>query len=520
MALTRQIVTVGGATAASRLFGFLRDIMIAAALGSGLAADAFIVAFRLPNLFRRMLAEGGLNAAFVPIYGRKLERDGKTAAAQFAGNILIIVAGLLAGLGLVAHFAMPQIVFLLAPGFAAEPDKMALTIRLSHIVFPFLGFAVLSAVCAAVLNAGHYFRAAAAAPIVFNIVIVAALVILQIRPPMDAAGVAVGLCWAISLAGLAQLLVCAFGVKRAAMAPSIHVPRLDAETGRFFAASLPGILAGGLAQVNVFIGTVIGSASASVVSYLYYADRVYQLPLGIFGAAMGLILLPELTRRLASGDESGARQAQRNTIELALLLTLPAAAGLAMAARPIVEVLFERGAFDAKATSATAAALATYGLGLPGYVLAKVLHPGFFARHDVRTPLLVTLAGAVIDLAVALYLFPALAQVGIAVAATAAGWFNAAALSFILWRRRHLVVDRAFLGKIARLFGAAAAMGYAVSLYSRGLAEALVASRPIGVKGGALMALCLASAATYFLLAWLLGCLDLGRLWRRSGEPA
>jgi putative peptidoglycan lipid II flippase len=335
---------------------------------------------------------------------------------------------------------------------------------------------------------------------------------------MGAAGIALGLAWAITIAGLAQLLVCAFGLKRASMVPSIHLPRFDAETARFFAASLPGVLAGGLAQVNVFIGTIIGSASASVVSYLYYADRVYQLPLGIFGAAMGLILLPELTRRLAAGDESGARRAQRNTLELSLLLTLPAAAGLAVAARPIVEVLFERGAFDGKATSATAAALATYGLGLPGYVLAKVLHPGFFARHDVRTPLLVTLAGAFIDLSVALLLFPSLAQVGIAAAASVAGWFNAALLTFILWRRHQLVLDGAFLGRIARLVGAAAAMGYAVSVYGGLLAAALVADRPIGVKGGALLVLCLASAATYFLLAWLAGCIDLGRLWRRTAD--
>jgi putative peptidoglycan lipid II flippase len=516
MAMTRQILTVGGGTAVSRLVGFLRDIMIAAALGSGLAADAFIVAFRLPNLFRRMLAEGGLNAAFVPIYGRKLERDGVAAAARFAGNVLAIVALLLAGLGLLAHFAMPQIIFLLAPGFAAAPAKMALTIRLSHIVFPFLGLAVLSAICASLLNATHHFRAAAAAPIVFNLVIVAALVLMLVFPPNDATGIAVGLCWAVTIAGLAQLLVCGFAVRRAGLAPTIPAPRLDAETRRFLSASLPGVLAGGLAQVNVFIGTIIGSASASVVSYLYYADRVYQLPLGIFGAAMGLILLPELTRRLAAGDEGGARLVQQNTLELALVLTLPSAVGLAIAARPIVEVLFERGAFDAEATRATASALATYGLGLPGYVLAKVLHPGFFARHDLRTPLLVALAGALVDLGVALWLFPVLAQVGIAVAATAAGWFNAVVLTFILWRRRHLVFDSGFLRRVLRLVGAAALMGGALSLYASVLASALVASRSVGVKAGALLVLCSAGAATYFLIAWLAGCIDPGRLWRRA----
>ena len=450
MSLGRNFITVGAGTALSRLLGFGRDILVAALLGSGPIADAFVVAFRLPNL-----------------------------------------------------------VSLLAPGFAAEPEKFQLTVWLARIAFPFLAFATLSALFAGLLNAAGRFTVAAFAPAALNLVLVGALAAAGWQGLGGARIAAVWLCWAVAFGGLVQLLLCAAGLRYAGLHFPWVRPRLDANVRRLLYLTLPGILASGIAQINAFIGTIIGSGAPGVVSYLYYADRVYQLPLGVAGVAIGLVLLPDLSRRLAAGDTEGARLAQNRALEFAFTLTVPAAIALAVAARPIVGVLFQHGVFDPNTARETAATLAAFAIGLPGYVIAKALQQPFFARENMRTPVIIALYGAAADVILSLALFGSLANVGIAVAASVAGWINAAALAVMLHRRHDLTLDRATSRRMALVLAAALIMGGALYFACTYMAPWLSPAQPLAVKGGALIALCGGGLSLFIALAELLGAISL-----------
>ena len=503
MKLYRAFATVGSLTLVSRVLGFVRDIMIAAGLGSGWIADAFFVAFRFPNLFRRLFGEGAFNAAFVPLYAKRLEGEGKDSARGFAEEALAGLAFLLLVLSVIAIIAMPWLIYLLAPGFSGEPRKLELAVTLSQIAFPYLFCMSLVALLSGVLNALGRFTAAAAAPILLNVVLIAALGLALWRGLASTPEAGLILAVAVTIAGIAQLAMLWVASRRAGMRLGLRAPGYSADMRRLVALGVPGLVSGGITQINIVVGTIIASLQAGAVSYLYYADRLYQLPLGIVGVAVGVVLLPDLARKLRAGDHQAAMDSQNRSLEFALLLTLPAAVALAVVAEPIVRVLFERGAFTALDTPATAWALVAFAVGLPAFVLIKVFQPAFFAREDTRTPMRLAVVNLMVNAlgSIALfYLFPRIGlmgHVGIAVATSLAGWINAAMLWAALGRRGHIAADSRLARSLPLIVLASLVMGGVLWLAHAWLAPYLAASQPSPTKAAALAALVAAGGLAY-----------------------
>lgn len=464
----RSAATVGGMTLISRLLGFLRDVLIAAFLGTGPIADAFFVAFKLPNFFRRLFAEGAFNSAFVPLFAKRAESAGAEPAKRFAEQALaVLLAGLLALL-VAAELAMPWIMRLLAPGFADDPAKFELAVLFARITFPYLLLISLTALFGAILNSFQRFAAAAAAPIALNVVAIAALA--GLVPLVGRPGLV--LSWAVLVSGIIQFVWLAVVCQRAGLGLRLPRPRLTPGVRRLLRLMVPGAAAAGITQINLLVGNIIASLQDGAVSWLYYADRLYQLPLGVIGVAVGVVLLPELSRRLRAGNAAGVQEAQNRAVELAVLLTLPAAVALIAVPLPIVAVLFERGAFDAADSRATAAALAAFALGLPAYVLIKVFSPAFFAREDMVTPLRHASAGVVANIGLSLALFFVIGHVGIALATAAAAWLNAGLLGWRLWRRGHFEPDAQLRRRLPRI-------GLACALLGAGLWGSAAALEPL-----------------------------------------
>lgn len=518
MGLIRSVATVGGFTMGSRVLGFVRDILIARVLGTGDIADAFFVSQRFPNLFRSLFAEGAFNASFVPLFARRLETEGKTAARAFAEQVLSVMVVTLLLFTVAAQAAMPWLMHVIAPGFADNPVKFGHAVLFTQITFPYLLFMSLTALQGGILNSLHRFAHAAAAPILLNVVMIAALV--AVVPFTGLPGHV--LAWAMAVAGVGQFLWMAIACRRAGMALRLPWPRLTPAVRRLLRLMLPGIVGSGVMQINLVIGTIIASLQAGAVSYLYYADRVYQLPLAVIGSALGVVLLPELTRHLRGGRDAAAMSTLNRSIELAMLLTLPAAAALAAIPLPIVAVLFERGAFDAEASTATALALAAYSAGLPAFVLVKVLTPGFYAREDTATPFRIAVVTMVVNTLLSLALFRVMSFVGIALATSIASWLGVMLLGLTLVRRGHFIADARLVSRLVRIGLASVAMGAALWAAALYLAAALAG--PLYVKAAALAALVLGGLAVYGLLAAAFGAVRPGelrdRLRRRRGPPA
>ena len=381
MSLGRATLTVGGFTALSRVAGFARDLLIAAALGAGPVTDAFFVSLKLANLLRRLFAEGAFGAAFVPLYTRMRADAGAAAASRFAGEALAVLGLALLPIVLLGELLMPWLVRVLATGFAPGSLQYDLSVALGRITFPYLLFISLAAMFSGILQAGQRFAAAAFAPILLNLV----LIVLLLASGAEGVAAARLLAWGVTGAGLLQLVWVAVATIRAGLAPPLRRPRLSPQVRRLLRLMGPGALGVGVIQLNLLVGSWFAThLPPGTVSYLFYADRLVQLPLGLVGVALGTALLPALSRAALKGE--AARGVLNRALELALLVGLPAAFGLGLLARPIVAVLFERGAFGAEAAAATAEVLAGLALGLPAYVLAKVLAPGFYAREDTATP--------------------------------------------------------------------------------------------------------------------------------------
>jgi putative peptidoglycan lipid II flippase len=507
MSLVRNFVTVGMATAASRVTGFVRDILTAATLGTGPVADAFVVAFRLPNLFRRILAEGAFNSAFVPLFAKDLQANGREHARAFAADVLSVMFVVLVALSGVAMMAMPLLVWAIAPGFDDGTGKFADAVAFTRICFPYLVCMGLIALYGGILNSLGYFRAAAWAPVLLNIILSLALLLGGWLGYAGTREAGLILSWGVFVAGFAQLAVVVWGVHNQGMGLRIHRPRLTPEVKRMFALGVPGVIAGGITQINLLIGTIIASTVPSAVSWLYFADRIYQLPLGIVGVAMGVVLLPEIARQVQAGDAK-VSFTQNRAFELALLLTLPAAAALAIMPQAIVAGLFERGAFTAADTHAVATALAVFALGLPGFVLVKVFSPGFFAREDTKTPMAVAIATVAVNVVLSLALFPYLGHVGIAAATSAAGWFNALTLWFLLRRRGHFAWDDLLTRRCLAIFAATAVMGAGLFLAVSALDVWFRAAASGTLRLGAVVFLSAAGVALYGVAVLLLGGAD------------
>jgi putative peptidoglycan lipid II flippase len=447
MRIYRSFVTVGGLTLLSRVLGFIRDILIAAVLGSGAIADAFFVAFRLPNLFRRLFGEGAFNSAFIPLFSKRLEGEGRAAARAFAAQAMSGLLLVLLGLSAMFMLAMPWLMNLMAPGFADQPSKFDLAVQLSQIAFPYLTFMSLVALLSGVLNSLGHFIASSAVSIVLNVTLIAAMLAALALGYRNDAGAGVVLAWGVFAAGVLQLLTLLYGVYRSGMFVGLVRPRWNNDMRRLVTLGVPGIIAGGITQLNIVVGTVIASLADGAVSHLYYADRVYELPLALVGIAIGVVLLPDLSRHLRAGDEKAVADSQNRSLEFAMLLTIPAAVAIAVVSTPIVTVLFERSAFGPSDTHATAAALAIFALGLPAFVAIKVFSPAYFAREDTHTPMRfasLSLIANTLASAALFFLFRDLGfmpHLGIAVATTLGGWLNALLLWAGLTRRRHFAMD-------------------------------------------------------------------------------
>jgi putative peptidoglycan lipid II flippase len=464
MKLYKSIATVSGFTAISRVLGFVRDMLIAAVIGAGPVADAFFVAFRLPNLFRSLFAEGAFNSAFVPLFTKSLNTEGKNGARRFAEEALAVLLTTLIILTLLAEIAMPWIITLIAPGFKGNADKFDLAILLTRITFPYLLCMSLTALAAGILNALGRFAAAAAAPILLNIILSAAMIIAASIGLYHRPEAAMILAWAVSISGFAQLAFLTIGARRQGMDLGFRLPRITPGVKRLFLLAVPGVVTAGITQINLFVGTMIASNSESAVSYLYYADRVNQLPLGIVGIAIGVVLLPELSKKLSCGDEDAAMHSHNRALEFALFLTVPAAVALCVIPLPVIQVLFQRGAFSAGNAHSVAAALTAFAVGLPASVLIRVLLPGFFARENTETPMIfAAISGAVnIGASVALFFFTPLGHVGIAIATSLAAWTNALLLGGTLLYQGHFQLDKALRKRGPLIVLASFVMGGAV----------------------------------------------------------
>jgi putative peptidoglycan lipid II flippase len=505
MSLLKSAATVGGLTAVSRVLGFVRDIGIAGLLGSGPVADAFVVAFRFPNLFRRLFGEGAFNSAFVPLFAKRMEGEGATAAKQFSEEAFSGLFTVLLIFLLIAEIFMPFLMGLYVPGFASDAEKFDLTVLLSRIAFPYLLCMSLAALLGGVLNSLHRFWAAAAAPILLNIVMIGVVGIAIFAGWGNSAETGQALAWGVCVAGLAQLGLLWWDCRRAGMMPALRWPHLTPGVRRLVTLGIPGVIAGGITQFNLFLSTIFAASQAGANAWLYYADRIYQLPLGIVGVAIGVVLLPELARRLRAGDQAGVEASQNSALTFSMLITMPAAIGLMAMPYPIIQTLYERGAFAPADTAATAAALAAFAAGLPAFVMTKVFSPGFFAREDTRTPMYFAIVGVAVNVVGAWILFPRLGHVGIAIATTVSAWVNALLLGTTLARRGHFTSASQAMPPMLKIIAASLVMGaillgldhYARALFTRETALLLRALAMLGMVGLA--------AVIYFATAYVFG---------------
>lgn len=529
--------TVGAWTAASRVAGFARDMLIAMLLGNGPIADAFFVANRLPNLFRRLFGEGAFNAAFVPVFSGLLTTEGEDVARGFAEEAAAVLAFWLLILTILGEIFMPQVLHVIAAGFARDPAKFALTVTLSRIAFPYLLLICLAALLSGVLNALDRFVAAAAAPLLYNAFSIGSMLVLTpatslapvlrlvlllpfgtgiasilLAPPkLTTAGHA--LAWGVSASGVAQLLLLYWAVWRSGMTLHLPRPRLTPRMRLLLRRMAPGLVGAGITQLNLAMDVFIGSLlPAGSVSLLYYADRVNQLPLGVLGTAVGTALLPLLSRQISGGEEAAALRSLNRGIEYALVLTLPAAFALAIVADPIMQVLFARGAFTHHAALLSAQSLAAYAAGLPAFVLVKVLAPGFFARGDTSTPVRIGIGVLALNFCLNLALMTPLKHVGPALATSIAAWVNVVLLTTMLLRHAYMRPDHALLSNLAR-------MGCATLVMSAALLAARHVLVPVAgqhVPAAMLAALIGVGLVSYGVLAQGFGILDVASLLRRG----
>jgi putative peptidoglycan lipid II flippase len=516
MQLYRGFATVGAITIGSRLLGFVRDILIAAVLGTSAVADAFFVAFRIPNSFRRVFAEGAFDSAFIPLFAKRLQSD-PVAARVFAGQALAGLAVLLVVFTLLGEIAMPWLMLLLAPGFAGDPEKFALAVLFARIALPYLVFMSMVALYSGILNAFGRFAIAAFAPTLLNVVLIAVLLVFVAAGGENQSAAGTALAWGVAASGLLQVLVVGVAAARIGMRLPWQRPRLNAEMRRLAALAVPGVLAGGMAQLTMVISTIIATLQDRVVSWLYYADRLFQLPLGVIGVAIGVVLLPTLSHKLRSGDHASVLASENRAIEFALLLTMPAAIALFLAAEPIMRVLFERGAFTAVDTKATASMLAALALGLPAYVLIKVLHPSFFAREDTRTPMIYTGISLAANVVLSLMLLLLIGATGLAVAAALAGWINVALLGSELVRREGFALDRIFRRRFIGILASCAAMGAVLFMLIAVLSPGFAPESGLIVQAASLLALVGGGLLTYLGAAHLFGAARFRDLIKDAG---
>ncbi|MBB3772825.1 putative peptidoglycan lipid II flippase [Angulomicrobium tetraedrale] len=491
--MIRSIFSVGGWTLLSRLTGFVRDIVMAAILGAGPVADAFYIAFRLPNHFRSIFAEGAFNTAFVPAYARVKTVEGEANARRFADGILTAVVLVQLAILALALVATDWVVRILAPGLVDDPERFALTVDFTRITFPYLGLIAVVTLVGGVLNANDRFWAAAAASILLNVAMVGTLSAVGLFPSAgDAAA------WGVLISGFLQLGLLVWDAQTHGLGLRFGRPRLDPEMRRFLLALGPAIIGSAGTQLAIFADTIIASyLPQGAIAALFYADRINQLPIGVVGIAAGIVLLPEMSKRIAAGDVDGARHAQARAIELTILLVLPFLAAALVIPEIIMRGLFLRGAFTDEAATAAGATLAAYGIGLLPFVVMRAFMSPFYARGDTRTPVMATLGAAAVNIALKIWLMHDLQQVGLALATSAGGWITVLVLAFLAHRRGYECGDAALARVLPRL--AMIALAIAVTLYVTGIYGPILTYRLTRGQDIALLALCIAAGGAVYV---------------------
>ena len=467
MRLLKSTAIIGSLTLVSRLLGLVRDVLIARFLGAGLVSDAFFTAFKLPNVFRRMFAEGAFNAAFVPLYARRIEEEGELAADEFAKEAMAALFVLVAGIVILFELTMPWSLSIIGYGLdkAVDPaigiSPYYLAVVYAQITMPYLIFMSMTALFSGVLNTRNHFAIAAAVPIVLNLFMISALFAAGLQG-WGQKLIGYFLAAAITLSGFVQMALVIWGCKKAGVKIGFKRPRLTPGVKRLVILGVPGLLSAGITQINLLVSHSIATMEKSAASWLTYADRLYQLPLGMIGIAMGVALLPALSRRLRAGDQIGARTTLNRAIEIAAFLTLPSAFALAVIPQFLIGGLFERGAFTAETTEQVALALRMFAYGLPAFVLLKILTPAFFAREDTKTPMIFAGVSAFINVTLGVYLFFTIGFYGLALATSVAAWVNVVCLAWLLLKDESFTPDMRLLSRLPRIVLASAVMAVAL----------------------------------------------------------
>ena len=456
MHLYRSIVTVGGFTFLSRVTGFIRDALIAGILGVSGLTDAFFVAFKLPNFFRRFFAEGAFNAAFIPLFSGVLVSSGPLAARLYGEKIFALLLFSLAGFVLLFEPLMPWAVFLFAPGFEATPERFDLAVTLSRITFPYILFISLASLLSGILNSMGKFAAPAGTPIILNLTMSVALFMIfcEWLSPGE------GLAWAVFFAGIFQLAWLWVSCYFQGMGMKLSYPQFSPEAKKLLFLGIPGAISAGVFQLNLLMDGVFASwLSPGSVSYLFYADRLNQLPLGLVGIAVSTALLPELIKHIKSHHFKEANYTQNRALEFALAVTLPAAVGLIILGTPLVALLFERGAFTSQDAQATGYTLSAFSIGLPAYVLVKIFQTQFFARQDTKTPMKVAIVAVGLNFILNCLLIGPFSYVGLALSTAISAWVNATVLGILLLRKEWIIFDERLKRILPRLILASFLMG-------------------------------------------------------------
>jgi putative peptidoglycan lipid II flippase len=503
--MIRRFFTVGGFTLLSRLTGFFRDVVMAAVLGAGPIADAFFVAFRLPNHFRAIFAEGAFAAAFVPAYARTLEQDGVAAARSFADRLALAMILLQAVLLVVALIYAPEVVRLLAPGLDAS--RFDLAVALTRITFPYLALISIESLIAGTLNANNRFASAAGAPVLLNLAMIGTLTYAALFPTAGHAA-----AWGVLIAGILQLALVAGDAEKHGFGLRLKLPKFDEPTKKFLKALGPAIIGAGGVQLALFADTIIATfLPDGALSALYYADRINQLPIGVVGIAVGTVLLPEMARRLAAGDEQGAAASQGKAIEFALLLAVPCAVASLVIPELIMRALFARGAFSTANAAAAGQTLAAYATGLVPFVVMRSFVAPFHARGDTATPVIAALAGVALNIALKVALMGSLAQVGLALGTAAGAWLNLMLLIWFARRRGFPKPGEHTLAHGGRIVAAGAALALVLFFAIRLLAPYFATMTSLRDES-LLLVLAVLGGVTYLALIWVF----LGKKWLRS----
>ena len=522
MKLIRSTAIIGGMTLISRVLGLLRDVLLAKFLGASVINDALIAATRLPNLFRRMFAEGAFNAAFVPLYARRIEGESDEVAAKFAGEALAALM-LVVGIIVIAfELTMPLSLNLVGGGLdrvSSVPGQLApydLAVVYARITMPYLLLMSLAALLSGILNARHYFAMAAFVPALLNVVWIAILAYAA-KSNFSETELAFWLAIGMTASGFLQAGALWWAMKRAGISLPLKRPRFTMGVKRLFILGVPGLISAGITQINLAVSTLVATFKNGAASWLYYADRLYQLPLALIGIARGIALLPTLSRRLRAGDDQGAMNAMNRGMEIAAFLTIPATIALLLIPSFLIGGLLERGEFTPLDTQNSALALSMFAWGLPAFVLLKVLTPAFFARENTKTPMIYAALSAIINLSLGVTLFFTIGFHGLALATSVAAWVNVICLGFILYREGWFRFDLRLQRRLPRICMAGIIMGAVLWVLEHYIHGWLAG--PLLMDYVALLCLCAGGGLVYILAAFALKAIEVNDIQYMVKKP-